>query len=56
MIAVPPAVGTRGTGRDGKLTENGLQAHLNAVHNYALRSLSARTVIELVFLHKKQHR
>jgi hypothetical protein len=42
-----------GTGRDGKRTESGLQAHLRVVHGYALTSLAARTVLELVFLHQR---
>lgn len=44
-----------GKGRDGKRTENGLQAHLAVVHGYAEHSLRALTVIQLVLRHERLH-
>ncbi len=39
--------------REGKLQENGLQAHLRVVHGYGLTRLAALSVIKLVFLHQQ---
>lgn len=41
--------------RDGKRTENGLQAHLRIVHGYALTSLAGLTVVQLVLRHERDH-
>lgn len=38
--------------RDGKLQENGLQAHLRVVHGYAMTRLAARHIIQLVLMHQ----
>jgi hypothetical protein len=45
----------QGKGRDGKATENRLQAHLELVHGYAAAQLTGLEIIQLVFLHEAQH-
>lgn len=44
-----------GKGRDGKRTENGLQAHLQLVHGYAAAQLTGLETIQVVFRHEAEH-
>lgn len=45
-----------GKGRDGKIHENGLRAHLQVVHGYARTRLTGLETIKLVMKHQSEHR